>query len=256
MGKLFRLELMKTKRSFILPVLLLPPLLVVLSGVASMSTYLKDNAQHAWEAMFIQSAMLFAYYLLPLGMTVVCVLISQREKQNNGMLKMLTLPVPRKKLAAAKFLVLVYYLILEILIFVLSFLVAGAVAVHNAQVSQALPVGYLLSLSARMFAAMLPCLSFIWMITVLLEKPVVSIGINLVLCIFGAIVSNTPLWIVYPYCYAGIIISRAAQSGGDSLIETITHAHLLDAFLIPCAIVVFAITFIITLYSFGKKEME
>jgi lantibiotic transport system permease protein len=256
MLKLFRLELMKTKRSFIFPILLLPPLLVVFSGVASMSTYLKDNVQHAWESMFLQSALLFAFYLLPLGMTVVCVLLSQREIQNNGILKMLALPVSRGKFATAKYLVFVWYLVLEILIFFLSFLIAGAVAVHNAQVSQTLPAAYLLGLCAQMLIAMLPCLSFIWMITVLIEKPVASIGINLVLCIFGAIANGTPLRIIYPYCYTGMIISNAAHIGNNSLIESATHAGSFDAFLIPCAIIVFVVTFMITLRSFGKKETE
>lgn len=255
-GKLFMLELKKTKRSFILPILLLPPLLVVISGITSISTYLKDNALNAWEAMFLQSSLLFAYYLLPLVMTIVCVLISQRETQNNGILKMMALPVPHQELAAAKFLVLIYYLILEIMIFFFSFLIAGFVAVHNAQISQALPVGYLFSLSFKMLIATLPCLSLIWMITVLFIKPIISIGLNLVLCIFGAIINCTPLRIIYPYCYAGSIISQAAHMGNDSLMETVTHAHSLDAFLIPCAAAVFILTFIIMIYSFGKKERE
>lgn len=253
MIKLLRLELKKTKRSFIIPILLIPPLMVVFSGVASMSMYLKENAQNAWESMFLQSALLFAYYLLPLVMTVVCVLISQREKQNNGILKMLALPVSHHKLVAAKFLVTVFYLIIEMLMFFFFFLIAGLVAVKNAQVSQALPVGYLLTMNAKMLVAMLPCLSFIWMITVLIEKPAASIGINFVLCILGVISNSTPVRIIYPYCYAGIVVTKAAHFGG-SLIESATHAGLFDALLIPGAIVVFMITFMITLRSFGKRE--
>lgn len=40
-SKLFQLELMKTKRSFILPIFLFPPLLVAICGVLSMRFYLE-----------------------------------------------------------------------------------------------------------------------------------------------------------------------------------------------------------------------
>ena len=53
--------------------------------------------------MFIQSALLFGYYLLPFSMVVVCVMIANRETKNNGILKMLALPISKGKLALTKF---------------------------------------------------------------------------------------------------------------------------------------------------------
>ena len=50
----------------------------------------------AWAAMFIQSALVYAYYLLSFSMIVVCVMIAGRETGNNGILKMLALPVSCK----------------------------------------------------------------------------------------------------------------------------------------------------------------
>ena len=47
--------------------------------------------------MFIQSALVYAYYLLPFSMIVVCVMIAGRETGNNGILKMLALPVSRSR---------------------------------------------------------------------------------------------------------------------------------------------------------------
>ena len=47
----------------------------------------------------------------------------------------------------------------------------------------------------------------IWAITVLFEKPLLSVGLNLLLVIPGVLVANTPLWIAYPYCYSGYLVS-------------------------------------------------
>ena len=90
---LFKIEFMKVKRSKIVPLIFIAPLLVVVSGVASLSNYFTPEYTNAWPAMFIQSALVYAYYLLPFSMIVVCVMIVGRETGNNGILKMLALPV-------------------------------------------------------------------------------------------------------------------------------------------------------------------
>ena len=92
---LLGIEFTKVKRAKIVPLLFVAPLLVVLSGVANISRYFTPEYTNPWPAMFIQSALLYAYYLLPFSMIVVCVMIAGRETQNNGVLKMLALPVSR-----------------------------------------------------------------------------------------------------------------------------------------------------------------
>ena len=107
---LLKIEFEKVKRSKIVPLIFIAPLLVVISGVANLSRYFSPEYTNAWSAMFIQSALVYAYYLLPFSMIVVCVMIAGREAQNNGILKMLALPVSRYALSLAKFGVLMFYL--------------------------------------------------------------------------------------------------------------------------------------------------
>ena len=105
---LLKIEFMKVKRSKIVPLIFIAPLLVVVSGVAYLSNYFTPEYTNAWAAMFIQSALVYAYYLLPFSMIVVCVMIAGRETGNNGILKMLALPVSRCALSIAKFCVLTF----------------------------------------------------------------------------------------------------------------------------------------------------
>ena len=76
---LLKIEFMKVKRSKIVPLIFIAPLLVVVSGVAYLSNYFTPEYTNAWAAMFIQSALVYAYYLLPFSMIVVCVMIAGRE---------------------------------------------------------------------------------------------------------------------------------------------------------------------------------
>ena len=236
---LLKIEFMKVRRSKIIPLIFIAPLLVVISGVASLSNYFTPEYTNAWPAMFIQSALVYAYYLLPFSMIVVCVMIAGRETGNNGLLKMLALPVSRYTLSIAKFCVLTFYLFMEMVVFLVVFVIAGAVATQTMGITETLPILYLLKWCLGLFLTMLPCIAAMWAITVLFEKPLLSVGLNLLFVIPGVLVANTPLWIVYPYCYSGYLVSCSLH---DFTAETSDAAFSMFPFL-PCAIVVFGLFF-------------
>lgn len=250
--ELLKIEFMKVKRSKIVPLIFIAPLLVVISGIANLSSYFTPEYTNAWPAMFIQSALVYSYYLLPFSMIVVCVMIAGRETGNNGILKMLALPVSRYALSIAKFCVLMFYLFMEMVVFLAVFVIAGLVATSTMGITEILPILYLLKWCAGLFLTMLPCAATMWAITVLLEKPLLSVGVNLLLVIPGVLVANTPLWIAYPYCYSGYLVSCSLH---DFTVGTSDAAFSLFPFL-PCAVLVFGFVIAVAVTQFGKKEMR
>ncbi len=250
--KLLTIEFMKIKRSQMIPLVFLAPLLVVSSGVANLHRYFSPDYTNAWAAMFIQSALVYAYYLLPFSMIVICVMLAGREMGNNGILKMLALPVNRCALSAAKFCVLLFYLFVEMVIFLVVFVISGSLAANHTGISETLPVIYLAKQCAGLFLTMLPALAAMWTVTVVFEKPLLSVGLNLLLVIPGVLVANTPFWIVYPYCYSGYLISCSLHDFNSGGVNT---AFNLFPFL-PCAILIFVLMLTVAITAFGKKEMK
>lgn len=248
---LLKIEFKKVRRSWIFPLIFLAPLLVVSTGVASISSYFTPEYTNAWSAMFIQSALVYAYYLLPFSMIVVCVMIAGREKQNNGILKMLSLPISRYMLSLAKFCVLLLFLMMEMMVFLLVFIIAGSIATKTMQVTEALPITYLLKWCIGLFFTMLPSVAAMWAITVLFEKPLLAIGLNLFLVIPGVLIANTPLWVVYPYCYSGYLVSCSLH---EFTVESDSLMFELFPFL-PCALFLFIVVITVAVTRFGKKEM-
>ena len=185
-------------------------------------------------------------------MIVVCVMIAGRETGNNGILKMLALPVSRYALSAAKFCILLFYLLLEMIVFLAVFIIAGLIATSSTGITETLPIVYLLKWCAGLFLNMLPSVAAMWAITILFDKPLLSVGLNLFLVIPGVLVANTPLWIVYPYCYSGYLVSCSlhdfSTTGGSTGFELFPF--------LPCAIVIFAFIFGVAVTRFGKKEMR
>ena len=250
--ELLKIEFMKVKRSKIVPLIFIAPLLVVSSGVANISIYFSLEYTNAWSAMFIQSALVYSYYLLPFSMIVVCVMIAGRETGNNGILKMLALPVSRYALSVAKFCVLILFLFLEMAVFLVVFVIAGMVATRTMGVTETMPVLYLMKWCVQLFLTMLPCVGAMWAVTVLFEKPMLSVGLNLLLVIPGVLVSNTPVWIAYPYCYSGYLVSCSLHDFTDG---SNMQAFSLFPFL-PMAMLIFGLVFVIAITQFGKKEMR
>ncbi len=250
--ELLKIELIKVKRGKMIPLIFIAPLLVVASGVANLQTYFSPDYTNAWAAMFIQSALVYAYYLLPFSMIVVCVMIAGRETGNNGILKMLALPVSRYALSAAKFCVLLFYLFMEMVVFLAVFVITGSIATSYTGITEALPLLYLLKWCAGLFFTMLPSVATMWAVTVLFEKPLFSLGLNLLFVIPGVLVANTPLWVVYPYCYSGYLVSCSLH---DFTAKGISTGFNLFPFL-PCAILVYVLVLTVAVKQFGKKEMR
>lgn len=84
------------------------------------------------------------------------------------------------------------------------------------------------------------------------EKSMLSVGLNILLVIPGVLIANTPLWIVYPYCYSGYMVSRS--------LHAVTSTGLGNGFnlmpFLPCAIAISVFVFLIAITQFGKKEMR
>ncbi len=250
--ELLRVEFMKVKRSMILPLLLIAPILVVVSGIANISRYFTPEYTNAWGAMYIQSALMYAYYLMPFSMIVVCVMLNGRETGNNGILKMLTLPVDHRKLSLAKYLVLLCYLLVEITIFFLTFVIAGSIATHTMGITETLPTLDILKRCAVLWITMIPSTTLMWLITIFFEKAMISVGLNFVLVIPGILVANTPLWVAYPYCYSGYVVSSTMHQFTSGMSDTGMELYPF----IPCAIIISIVCLSVSTLCFGRKEMR
>lgn len=84
----------------------------------------------------------------------------------------------------------------------------------------------------------------------LFEKTLLSVGLNLLLVVPGVLVANTPIWIIYPYCYSGYLVSCSLHSFTAQGIDT-----FFDLFpFLPCAVLTFTLALATAVTGFGKKK--
>ncbi|MFQ9043710.1 MAG: hypothetical protein ACLR6Y_14060 [Roseburia faecis] len=122
-------------------------------------------------------------------------MIAGRETGNNGILKCW-----RCRSAAAHYplpnSVCLPFMFMEMVVFLVVFVIAGLIATQTMGVTETLPILYLLKWCLGLFLTMLPCIAAMWTILCCLKNRFFH-GINLLLVIPGVLVANTPLWITY-----------------------------------------------------------
>lgn len=236
---LMKMELMKIRRSKIILLLMLPGILVIITGMASISDYISQQPDHAWEMMFVQSSLMYSYYLMPLSLVVICTMMLQREYVGRGILKTLTLPINPQKVSLAKMALILILLFTELFLYFLMFIAAGIITGLAAGISVSTPIWYLGSWCIKLFLAAIPMAALFWLISVALVKPILTLAVNLVLILPGILISNIPIIrLLYPFNYPGVLVTeelrRLSSSFDSENIFVISLAGILITVLAIC----------------------
>ncbi|MDF2568128.1 MAG: hypothetical protein K0R90_1584, partial [Oscillospiraceae bacterium] len=156
---------------------------------------------------FIQSFLGFSWVMLPASLVIMTVLISQTERTNNGILKMLALPISGMKLCLAKFCVLLFLMATEIFIMLLAYFPSVILASKQCKYEFMLDPLYVFKICGLLFIISIPMAAIYWLISVLLKNPVASVGVGLATVVPIVLAINTKVWFAYPMCYPMMTIT-------------------------------------------------
>jgi len=156
---------------------------------------------------FIQGFMGMAWFMFPASMVVGTVLLSQTERANKGILKMLALPVSTARLCIAKFVVLLTLAAAQILMMTGMYYISAVVSSGMQDYSFVLPPLFVLREISLIFLSAIPMIAFFWMLSVCIQTPVFSIGIGLASIVPSVLLINTKVWFAYPMSYPLFVIT-------------------------------------------------
>ena len=223
---LLKIEFMKVKRSKIVPLIFIAPLLVVVSGVANLSNYFTPEYTNAWPAMFIQSALVYAYYLLPFSMIVVATcMIYNMEFKGSAVKKMYMLPVSVPAMYLCKFLILTVMFLVAIVLQNLALAQIGMTDLPDG----AFEMGTLVRFAGYSFLTSMPVLSFMLLISSRFENMWVPLGIGVAGFLSGMALANSglALLLVHPF----VIILKPAVAMSAQPDSTVALVALVETLL-------------------------
>jgi len=107
LATLFRLEVLKARRSLALLMVLACPLMVVLLNTGLLLRHAGPDGigARAWQGFWMGNQAVWCYFMLPLYLALCTGLVNAVEHRQNGWRLMLTLPVGARRLYLAKLLV-------------------------------------------------------------------------------------------------------------------------------------------------------
>ena len=247
-------EFSKIRRSKIMVILVLAVVILWLPSIenAHLNFTMETIGISPENNFFIQGFMAMAWFIFPASMVVVTVLQAQTERSNNGILKMLALPVSTAKLCLAKFVVLVSFSAIQFLLSVGMYYISIVIASHAQDYDFFLNPLFVLKEVGMMWAASIPMLAFFWLLSVCVQTTIFSIGIGFASIVPSVLMINTKIWFAYPMSYSFFVI----VSEYGKLAANLSTAEVEYIPWIPTAVLMTVICLIISCISFGKAERK
>lgn len=249
---LINIELKKIKRSKIIFILLISVGMIMISMISSAKINLKSEGINPGYNMFIQSALSLTVFMLPLSFAVITVLLSQTERKNRGIIKMLTLPVSPEKIALAKFCTVIFIMAGEIALFLILYIPSQILASNRAGINLSIPTGYILNWGLRIFAASIPMASFFFMISICINNAAASLGLQFLFTVPIILAANTKYWFVYAADYPAKLIM---QEQGRFMENTRFNIPDLNLWILS-AVLITILTILISAVCFSKTETK
>ncbi len=245
-------ELNKIRRSKILLILFAPVILMWIPCVinAGMNFDLREIPITPQNNFFIQGFMGMVWFMIPASLIICTVLLTQTERSNKGILKMLSLPVDTTKLCLAKFTVLILLSLIQMAMTVGTYYISAAIASQLQDYNFILEPLYVCRNVLGIYAGAIPMAAVFWMISILIHTPIFSVGIGLASIVPSVFMINTKIWFVYPMSYPFYLLMVEYGKAAEGVYETQV------AWLpwLPVAVGITVIALMVSCIRFGAAE--
>lgn len=246
------IEFKKIRRSRLLLILAAATVILWLPSIynADLNFGMQAEGISPENNFLIQGFMGMAWFMFPASMVVSTVLLNMTERNNHGLLKMLSLPLSTAKLCLAKFVVLLALAAFQILMTVGTYYVCAGIASKAQDYDFILQPLFVFKEAGLILAAAVPMLAFFWLLSVCIRTPIFSIGIGFASIVPSVLMINTKLWFAYPISYPFFVIT--AEYG--KLAANLTMAQVELVPWLPVAAFITILCLFISCIRFGQAE--
>lgn len=251
---LIQVELKKIRRSRIFWILLIPVIILWIPQVinADMNFHMQAEGISPENNFLIQSFMGFAWFMYPASMVICTVMMTQLERANRGILKMLSLPVNTAVLSLVKFAVLLILSAVQIIMMTAGYFICAVIASKMQDYAFMLNPMTVFREIGLIYAASIPMAAVFWMLAVCIQTPIFSIGAGLASIVPSVLIMNTKIWYAYPMCYPFYLMTKELSSMGKNVEDM-----RLELFpWIPVAVAVTVVCLLIGCVAFGRAERK
>ncbi|VYT71313.1 ABC transporter permease subunit [Clostridium tertium] len=236
--ELFRVELLKLKRSSLLTLGLIFPILIVIFTFSKVPGIQKVVDMSSSEALYMFSSIAFITLFLPLYIIYIACTVTKVENESNGWKGLMLLPIKKSNIYISKYKVMLLLLIITSLSYMLSVNISGFILDRN--------FNFLLEsvfYSIQTLIATLPIITLLFIIgrRFISIIPVITTGV--VMLITNIFIAQSKFWIYAPWTYS-MMVSGGAISEVERYI------------VLSISIILTAVLFIVDFIDFTKSDIK
>lgn len=249
---LLSVECKKIRRTKIIFILLAAVVILWIPSILNSDMNFKMQAEGITPEnnFLIQGLLGMAWFIFPSSMIVSTVLLSQVERNNRGILKMLSLPINTAEMCLAKFTILLFLAAVQVVMMTVLYYMSAFAASWMCDYEFVLSPAFVCKEAGILYLAAIPMISVFWMFAVCIKTPVFAIGIGMVSIVPSVLVINTSVWYMYPMAYPFYVVT----SEYGKLAEHLSAAQVQLFPWIPIAVTITILCLIISCLSFGRAE--
>lgn len=240
---LLSVECKKIRRTKVIFILLAATIILWIPSIlnAHMNFEMQAEGISPENNFLIQGFLGMAWFIFPASMVVGTVLLTQVERGNKGILKMLSLPISTAKLCLAKFGILLFLSAVQVVMTTGMYYVSAFAASKTQDYDFILSPVFVCKEAMLLYLASIPMIAFFWMAAVCIQTPVFAMGIGLASIVPSVLVINTELWYAYPMAYPFYVITaeygRLARHLCTAQVEVLPWIPVALAFTIICLVI-------------------
>lgn len=236
--ELFRVELLKLKRSSLLTLGLIFPILIVIFTFSKVSGIQKVVDMSSSEALYMFSSIAFITLFLPLYIIYIACTVTKVENESNGWKGLILLPIKKSNIYISKYKVMLLLLIITSLSYMLSVNISGFILDRN--------FNFLLESVFYLIQTLIATLPIITLLFIIGRRfisiiPVITTGV--VMLITNIFIAQSKFWIYAPWTY-----SMMVSGGAISEVERYT--------VLSISIILTAVLFIVDFIDFTKSDIK
>ena len=190
------------------------------------------------------------WFMIPAALIICTVLLTQIERSEHGLLKMLSLPVNKGLLCLSKFTVLLLLSAIQMLMAAGAYYMSAFIVSRIQNYDFMLNPAYAIPAILRFYLAALPAAAVFWMLAVLIKTPVFAAGTGLALCVPSVLMINTDYWFLHPMSYPFYVLMTEYGKAAEGIYER----SIVWIPWIPAALLITAGCLVISCIKFGIAE--
>lgn len=235
---LFKVELLKLKRSSLLSLGLIFPIIIVIFTFSKVSGMEKIAELGFSEGLYMFSSMAFITLFLPLYIIYVACMVTKVENDNNGWRGLMLFPIKKTSIYLSKYKVMLSLLIITTLSYIVSVNILVSILGNN--------FNFILDsikYSLQIIITTLPIITLLFIIGRRFISIIAVITTGVIMLITNIFIAQSKFWIYAPWTYS-MMISGGAITNKERYIVLVISIIL--------SLIMFTIDFI----DFTKSDIK